>query len=65
MAGSADLQYPCGFYYRRLSLALGKFIGLHPVGIDTSKPLPVFIKYCDLPVLVLSSSIFSELGALA
>ena len=51
--GSADLQYPRSFYDRGFSLALRKFGGLFPVRIHTSKPLPVFIKHCDLPVFVL------------
>jgi hypothetical protein len=61
--GSADLQYPRGLYDGRLALPLSKFGGLFPVRINASKPLPVFVKYSYLPVLVLSPPIFPELGA--
>ena len=62
-AGSADLQDPRGLYDRGLSLALGEPSGLFPVGIDTSKPLPVLVKHGDLPVFVLAPPVFPELGA--
>jgi hypothetical protein len=61
--GSADLQYSRGLYDGRLSLPLSKFGGLFPVRIHASKPLPVLVKHGDLPVLVLTPPIFSELGA--
>jgi hypothetical protein len=63
MVGSADLQYPRGFYDGRLSLPLGKFIGLYPVGIDASEPLPVLVEHGNLPVFVLAPPIFAKLGA--
>jgi hypothetical protein len=61
--GSADLQYSRGFYDRRFSLPLGKLGGLFPVRIHASKPLPVLVKHCDLPVFVLPPPILPELGA--
>jgi len=44
-------------------LPLGELGGFFPVRIHASKPLPVLVKHCDLPVLVLPPPIFSELGA--
>ena len=61
--GSADLQYSRGFYDRRFSLPLGKLGGLFPVRIHASKPLPVLVKHCDLPVLVLAPPILPKLSA--
>ena len=62
-AGSADLQYPRGFYDGRLSLPLGEFGGLFPVRIHTSEPLAVLVKHSHLPVLVFPPPIFPKLGA--
>lgn len=62
--GSADLQYPGGFYDGRFPLPLGELRGLFPVRVNASKPLSVFVKHGDLPVSVLSTPVFSELGPL-
>ena len=44
-------------------MPLGKFGRFFPVRIHASKPLPVLVKHCDLPVFVLPPPIFPELGA--
>jgi hypothetical protein len=61
--GSTDLQYSRGFYDRRFSLPLGKLGGFFPVRVHASKPLPVLVKHCDLPVFVFPPPILPELGA--
>ncbi len=62
---STDLQYARGLHNGRLSLAVGKFIGLRAIGVDPSKPLAVFIENGNLPVLVLTPLIFPKLRALS
>jgi hypothetical protein len=61
--GSADLQNPCSLHDGRLSLPLGKFSGLFPVCIHSSKPLPVLVKHGHLPMLVFPPPILAKLGA--
>jgi hypothetical protein len=43
-----------------LFLPLGKFIGLSMNCVGASKPLPVFVKHCHLPVMVFSPLVFRE-----
>ena len=59
----ADLKHASCFNDGRLPLAVSKLGGFGAVGIHTSKPLSVFIKNCNLPVLVLASSVLPQLGA--
>jgi hypothetical protein len=59
----ADLDDTRSLHDRGFSLPLSKFGGFFSVRIHSSEPLPIFVKHCDLPVLVFSASVFAEFGA--
>lgn len=57
---SAYLQHPGGLDHRRLALAFGKLRSFGVIGIYAGKPLTVFVKHSDLPMLVFSPFIFPK-----
>ena len=58
----AHLQNAGGLDDRRFSLPFGEFRGFGAIGVNAGKSLAVLIKNGHLPVLVLSTPVFSELG---
>jgi hypothetical protein len=59
-AGLADFDDAGHFYNWGFLLPLCKASGLLMVGVDASKPLPVFIEHSDLPMTVFAPPVFSE-----
>ena len=59
----ADLKHARSFYDGRFPLPFSELGGFSTVCINTSKFLSVLVKNCYLPVLVLASFVFAELGA--
>jgi hypothetical protein len=60
---SANLQHACRLHDGRLPLAFGKLVGLRAVRIYAGKPLTVFVKNSNLPVLVFAPFVFPEFCA--
>ncbi len=58
----ADLKHARCLNDGRFPLPFSKFSGFGTVGVDTSKFFSVLIKNRNLPVFVLASSVFSQLG---
>jgi hypothetical protein len=58
----ADLKHARCLNDGRFPLPFSKFSGFGTVGVNTSKFFSVFIKNRNLPVFVLASSVFSQLG---
>ena len=59
----ADLKHARSFNDGRLPLPLSELGGFGAVCINTSKFLSVLVKNRHLPMLVLASSVFPQLGA--
>ena len=59
----ADLKHARCLYDRRFPLPFSELGGFGTVCINTSKFLSVFVENRNLPVLVLASSVFAQLGA--
>jgi hypothetical protein len=59
----ADLKHARCLYDGRFPLPFSELGGFGTVCINTGKFLSVFVKNRNLPVLVLASSVFAELGA--
>jgi len=57
------LKHARSFYDGRFPLPFSELGGFSTVCINTSKFLSVLVKNCYLPVLVLASFVFAELGA--
>ena len=58
----ADLKHARCLNDGRFPLPFSKFSGFGTVGVNTSKFFSVLIKNRNLPVFVLASSVFSQLG---
>jgi hypothetical protein len=59
-AGLADLSNASHFHDRGFLLSICKARGFFMVGIQANKPLTVFVKHGDLPVMMFSPSVFPE-----